>query len=78
MPRPLASLRQDWERVEREEARLLSALSIADSVRLYLDLQSQFEESLEATERFFRQERLAHLAELQKRLLRLNDVKGQR
>ena len=77
MPRPLVSLRQDWEKVETEEARLLSALSVADSVRLYLELQSQFEASLEATERFFRQDRLAHLAHLQGRLLRLNDVKGQ-
>ncbi len=37
-----------------------------------------FEESLQATERFFRSERLAHLALLQNRLLRLNDLKGHR
>ncbi len=78
MPRALASLRQDWERVEAEEDRLLSALSVADGVRLYLEMQKQFEESLEATERFFREERLAHLAGLQRRLRRLSDVKGRR
>ncbi len=78
MSRPLASLRQNWEKVELEEARLLSDLTFADSISQYLEIQREFEDSLEATERFFREERLAHLAQLQLRLLRLNDLKGHR
>ena len=76
--RPLGSLRDGWEAIERDQARLSTDLSIPESVQQYLDLQSEFEESLQASESFFRQERIEYLVEFQRRLLRLNDLEGHR
>jgi len=76
--RPLGSLRDGWEGIERDQARLSTDLSIAESVQVYLDLQGEFEESLRETESFFREERIEYLAEFQRRLLRLCDLEGHR
>jgi hypothetical protein len=74
--RPLDSLRDGWESLEDEKARLLARLSVSESVAQYLALQQEFESSLQASERFFREERMAALTELQHRLLRLNTLRG--
>ncbi|RPJ59174.1 MAG: hypothetical protein EHM23_14990 [Acidobacteria bacterium] len=76
--RPLATLRDGWEGIERDQARLSTDLSIPESVQVYLDLQGEFEESLRETESFFREERIEYLAEFQRRLLRLCDLEGHR
>jgi hypothetical protein len=70
--RPLASLRSGWESVDREDNRFRPELSVSESVSLYLALQQEFEGSLQVSEPFFRSTRMAGLAELQLRLLRLN------
>lgn len=73
--RPLSSLREGWEEIEAEETRLLRQMTIQESVARYLALQREFEPQLQATEEFFREERLQHLAELQRRLRRLEEWK---
>jgi len=73
--RPLSSLREGWDEIEAEETRRLRQMTVQETVAEYLALQREFEPQLQATEEFFREERLQHLAELQRRLRRLDEWK---
>jgi hypothetical protein len=65
-------LGDEWRAVEAEETRLLTQMTIQDSLRHLLALYRAFEPHLQQTEAIFRAERLAHLAELQHRLAQLD------
>lgn len=69
----LSRVRDGWQEVEAEETRLLSLMTIQDSLRQLLALQQAFEPHLQQTESLFRAERLAYLEELQRRLARLDE-----
>jgi hypothetical protein len=69
----LRGVRDGWQEVEAEETRLLSQMTIQDSLRWLLALQRAFEPQLQETEALFRAERLAYLEELQRRLARLGE-----
>ena len=69
----LSRVRDGWQEVEAEERRLLSQMSIQDSLRQLLALQRAFEPHLQQTEALFRAERLAYLEELQRRLAQLDE-----
>jgi len=69
----LRGVRGGWQEVEAEETRLLSQMTIQDSLRWLLALQRAFEPHLQQTEALFRAERLAYLEELQRRLARLGE-----
>ena len=62
--------------MEAEKARLLRQMTVQESLLQYLALQRAFEPHLRRTEAVFRAERLAYLAELQRRLSRLSRLKG--
>ena len=64
----LTALRQDWEAIEAEETRLLRRMTVQESLRQWLMLQSAFEPQLQATDALFAEERRAALGELQARL----------
>jgi hypothetical protein len=70
--RDLGQIRQGWDEIEQMEVRLLRQMTVQESLRQYLALQRAFEPQLRATEHLFRAERLAHLRNLQRRLLSLN------
>jgi hypothetical protein len=66
----------NWAEIEAEETRLLREMTVAQSVREYLALQSEFETMLRDTEALFRPQRESHLIQLQQRLQRLEEWKG--
>ncbi len=68
----LARIRQGWDKMEQEKARLLRQMTVQEGLRLYMDLQRAFEPHLRQTEHLFRADRMAYLAELQRRLALLN------
>ncbi len=70
--RDLGQIRQGWDEIEQMEVRLLRQMTVQESLQQYLALQRAFEPQLRATEHLFRAERLAHLRNLQRRLLSLN------
>jgi hypothetical protein len=70
----LSRVRDGWQEVEAEETRLLSQMTIQDSLRQLLALQRTFELHLQQTEALFRAERLAYLEELQRRLAQLGEA----
>ena len=59
----LTALRQDWEAIEVEETRLLRRMTVQESLRQWLMLQSAFEPQLQATDALFAEERRACLGE---------------
>jgi hypothetical protein len=67
----LRRLRDGWDRVEAEEARLLRRLTVPESLDHLRSLQQAFEPQLQRTESLFRRDRLAYLQDLQDRLNRL-------
>lgn len=69
----LRQLREGWEEVEAEETRLLTQMTIQESLRQLLALQRAFEPHLQRTEALFRAERMAYLEELQRRLAQLDE-----
>lgn len=69
--RDLSAVRQEWEEVERAEARLFRAMTAQESFRQWLQLQQVFERQLQDTSALFGPERQSALAELQARLRRL-------
>jgi DNA-binding IscR family transcriptional regulator len=69
----LSRVRDGWQEIEAEETRLLSQMTIQDSLQKLLALQRAFELHLQQTEALFRAERLAYLEELQHRLARLDE-----
>ncbi len=72
----LRRIREGWDEVEAEKARLLRQMTVRESLLQYLALQRAFEPHLRRTEAIFRAERLAYLAAFQRRLSRLNRLKG--
>jgi hypothetical protein len=64
-------LRKDWDLIQKEETRLLQAMTVQESLNQWLGLQRAFEWQLQKTEALFAAERRAALAELQNRLQRL-------
>jgi hypothetical protein len=71
--RDLKTLREGWDEVAREERRYGGQLRIEQSVSIYLSLCRDLAPQMEETEEIFRRDREAYVAELQARLLRLND-----
>ena len=53
--KPFSQLRQGWDEVAAEKARLLCALTTNEGISEYLALQSEFEPQLQETEPVFRQ-----------------------
>lgn len=69
----LSRVREGWEALEAERARLLRRMTVQEGLEQYLALQRAFETQLRQTEALFRPERMAYLAELQRRLARLEE-----
>lgn len=69
----LSRVRDGWREVEAEKTRLLTQMSIQDSLRHLLALQRAFEPHLRQTEPLFRADRLAYLEDLQRRLAQLDE-----
>lgn len=72
----LRQLRQGWDEIEVEETRLLRQLTVPESIAQFLALQTEFEPWLQETEAIFRPQRLEAMAQLQERLLKLNERNG--
>ncbi|MDW7990688.1 MAG: hypothetical protein RMK65_00780 [Anaerolineae bacterium] len=69
----------DWKALEAERIRLLRRMTVQESLQQYLALQQALEPQFQATEALFRPQRMAYLAELQRRLARLDQwLKEQR
>lgn len=69
----------DWEALRAERIRLLRQMTVQESLQQYLALQRALEPQFQATEALFRPQRMAYLAELQRRLARLDQwLKEQR
>ena len=73
--KPLSQLRQQWTAVADVETEWLRQLTPQESFRQFQALQREFEPQLQATEAIFRQQRLDMLAQLQARLLQLDELK---
>ena len=67
----LSRIRDGWQQIEAQKARLLEPRSVEESVAQWLELQRAFEAQLEQTDALFRGQRMAHLLEPQDRLCRL-------
>lgn len=63
----------DWKALEAERIRLLRQMTVQESLQQYLALQRALEPQFQATEALFRPQRMAYLAELQRRLARLDE-----
>jgi hypothetical protein len=66
-------LHQDWDLIEKEETRLLRAMTVQESLGVFLSLQMSFEWQLQQTASLFAPERESAMIELQNRLRRLVD-----
>ncbi|MBN1888311.1 MAG: hypothetical protein JW850_09985 [Thermoflexales bacterium] len=64
----LSAIRDNWDEIEAQEARLLRGMSVQESMGHLLALQRVFEYQLQQTEDLFRPDRLIYLATLQARL----------
>jgi hypothetical protein len=64
----LSILREGWDSIQKEETRLLRAMTVQESLKQWLQLQQAFEWQLQQTAKFFESERRAALVELQNRL----------
>ena len=64
----LSILREGWDSIQKEETRLLRAMTVQESLKQWLQLQQAFEWQLQQTARLFESERRAALVELQNRL----------
>jgi hypothetical protein len=69
----LSVLRQGWDFIQKEEIPLSRAMTIQESTRQWLSLQSAFEWQLQQSAPFFEPERRAAMVELQARLRCLLD-----
>ncbi len=70
----LATLREGWDEFERQKRRALGEdLTASQSVAIFLALYRALTPMLDETEELFRGERNAYLAQLQSRLLRLEE-----
>ncbi len=75
MKTPLVS-RVSWLAHAAAKARVLRRLRPQDSVAEYLALGREFSRELEATDKVFRKARAVHLADLQAKLRRLEEKRG--
>ncbi|MEK7327282.1 MAG: nucleotidyltransferase [Chloroflexota bacterium] len=66
----------NWAEIEAEETRLLREMTVEQGIHDYLALRREFQPMLEETESIFRLERDAHSIQLQQRLWKLNEWKG--
>jgi hypothetical protein len=66
-------LQKDWDLIQREETRLLRAMTVQESLHVFQSLQRSFEWQLQQTDSMFAPERRWAMIELQKRLRRLVD-----
>ena len=75
MMRNLASLREGWEEIEREERRIEKRenLTIEQKFRVFLSLINSLAPFIKKSEEFFRRDRVAYLIEIQGRLRRLDE-----
>jgi hypothetical protein len=69
----LSVLREGFNSLQKEEILLLRAMTIEESIRQWVELQTAFESQLQQTASLFERDRQAALAELQARLQRLVD-----
>lgn len=74
MMRNLASLREGWEEIEREERRIEERenLTIEQKFRIFLSLINSLAPFIKKSEEFFRRDRVAYQIEIQDRLIRLD------
>ena len=70
--RDLSELRNGWDEREMMETELLRRLTLSEGIGQLDRLYREFRSELEETEELYRPERLDAMAELQRRLLRLN------
>jgi len=66
----------NWAEIEAEETRLLREMTVEQGICDYLALRREFQPMLQETESIFRPERDAHSIQLQQRLWKLNEWKG--
>lgn len=66
----------DWRAMEAVEIRLLRKMSVAESLRDFIALQTEFEPWLRKTEPLYRGERARDVARLQDRLRRIDQHRG--
>lgn len=64
----LSVLRENWNLAQKEELRLLRAMTVQESLEQWLQLQRAFEWQLQQTAGIFEADRRAALVDLQKRL----------
>ncbi|HEY4491656.1 MAG TPA: hypothetical protein VI958_06615, partial [Acidobacteriota bacterium] len=69
--RPLDSVRNGWNELAAEEEKIDRALTIEESVRIYLCLIQTYSPFILQTQDLFRREREEYLSTLQQRLKRL-------
>jgi hypothetical protein len=72
--RNLASLREGWEEIEREERRIEERenLTVEQKFRIFLSLIDSLAPFIKKSEEFFRRDRVAYLIEIQDKLMRLD------
>jgi hypothetical protein len=71
----LGELRKYWDEADELEQRLLREMTIQESLQALYELQVAFEWQLQQTESLFGPQRREYLAELQRRLLKLAQMK---
>ena len=69
--RDLSSVREGWEAAEEAKWESLRALTVQESLEIWLGLQQAFEPQLQETAPIFAEDRRQALVELQDRLQRL-------
>jgi len=69
--RDLSSVREGWEAAEEAKWRSLRALTVQESLEIWLGLQQTFEAQLQETAPLFAEDRRQALVELQERLQKL-------
>jgi hypothetical protein len=77
--RNLASLREGWDEIEREERRIEERenLSIEQKFSIFLSLINSLAPFIKKSEEFFRRDRVTYLIETQSRLRRLDEWREQ-
>jgi hypothetical protein len=73
----LRVVRTGWDEIEANETHLLRELTIEEGIHQLIALQRAFEPQLRETEGLFRADRTLYLIELQRRLSRLAEWRGE-
>lgn len=78
--RNLASLREGWDEIEREERRIEERenLTIEQKFSIFLSLINSLAPFIKKSEEFFRRDRVTYLIETQSRLRRLDEWRKQK